>query len=114
MNPILPSPASHPLHTDLEFCAWIGQATPGEQLEYHRGLLAVDAADVVSILPRPERRRLTALARVAHRAFEAGLVHLVQVRHGPDCFAYLAIARPRKHKAAAASASLPSLLLEAA
>ena len=28
--------------TDIEFCAWIGQAVPGDQLEYHRGFLGID------------------------------------------------------------------------
>ena len=32
------------------------------------------------------------------RAFEADLVHLVQVRLGPDRFAYLAIARTKPHR----------------
>ncbi|HHY48931.1 MAG TPA: hypothetical protein GYA10_04205, partial [Alphaproteobacteria bacterium] len=36
-----------------------------------------------------------ALADAAFRAFEAGLVHLAQLRLGPDRFAYLAIARGR-------------------
>ena len=25
--------------TDIEFCAWIGQAMSGDRLEYHRGFL---------------------------------------------------------------------------
>ncbi len=65
--------------TDIEFCAWIGQALPGDQLEYHRGFLGIDTTAVISTLPEPERRRLRALASAANRAFEAALVHLVQV-----------------------------------
>jgi hypothetical protein len=81
--------------TDVEFCAWIGQAAPGDWLEYHRGFLGIDTMAGMSTLPDKDRRRLTGLASAAFRAFEAGLVHLVQQRLGPDRFAYLAIARPR-------------------
>ena len=89
-TPIRPRPL-----TDIEFCAWIGQSVPGDRLEYHCGLLATDITAGNSILPEPDRRRLSALASVAHRAFEAGLVHLVQIRVGRDRFAYLAIARTK-------------------
>ncbi len=98
--------------TDIEFCAWLGQAVPGDRLEYHRGLLVVDTADSIkSPLCAVDRVRLNGLARIVHRAFELGLVHLVQVRLGTDRFAYLAIARPKKRGAAAV---LPAQLLEAA
>lgn len=85
--------------TDIEFCAWIGQAVPGDRLEYHRGFLGVDSTAVISTLPETDRRRLGALASAAHRAFDAALVHLVQVRLGPDRFAYLAIARTKPRHA---------------
>lgn len=94
--------------TDIEFCAWTSQAAPGDRLEYHRGFLVVDTARVISPLPEPERERLNGLARIVHRAFEADLVHLVQVRLGPDRFAYLAIARPKKRRSSAALATLLS------
>ena len=107
--------------TDIEFCAWLGQAAPGDRLEYHRGLLVVDTADSIkSPLCAVDRERLRALANAAHRAFEADLVHLVQVRLGLDRFAYLAIARPKKRQRTASSpeavgaAVLSAQLLEAA
>lgn len=81
--------------TEIAFCAWVAQAGPGDRLEYHRGFLGIDTGSVISTLPEDERRRLGALAGAAHRAFEAGLVHLVQRRLGPDRFAYFAIARAR-------------------
>ena len=93
--------------SDVELCAWIAQAEPGAWLEYHRGFLVIDAMAGISKLPEPDRRRLEALAAGAHRAFHEGLVHLVQVRIGPDCFAYVAIARPRP---AAAPVRLNTLL----
>lgn len=120
MNAIASFPTLHPSSTAIEFCAWLGQAAPGDRLEYHRGLLAVDVAEVVSLLPKPDRVRLNGLARIVHRAFELGLVHLVQLRLGPDRFAYLAIARPKKRQRTASSpeavgaAVLSAQLLEAA
>lgn len=93
-----PARTPHPL-SDIEFCAWIGQAMPGDQLEYHRGFLVIDTTAVISTLTEPDRRRLTALASAAHRAFEAGLVHLVQARLGLNRFAYLAIARTKPRAA---------------
>ncbi len=84
--------------TDIEFCAWVGQAMPGDRLEYHRGFLGIDSAPAISTLPEADRRRLAALADAAFRAFEAGLVHLVQERVGPDRFAYIAVARTRPRR----------------
>ena len=95
--------------TDVEFCAWIGQAVPGDRLEYHRGFLGIDTTAVISTLPEPERRQLADLGQAALGAFEKGLVHLVQERVGPDRFAYIAVARPRPKSAAP---SLSALLLE--
>ena len=102
--PIRPRPL-----TDIEFCAWIGQAVPGDRLEYHRGFLGIDTTAVISTLPEPERRQLADLGQAALGAFEKGLVHLVQERVGPDRFAYIAVARPRPK---AANTSLSALLLE--
>ena len=84
-----------PPPTDLEFCQWVGEALPGEWLEYHRGFLAIDAAPDLSPLRSEERKRLVALAECARWASDHRLVHLVQRRIGPDRFAYLAIARPK-------------------
>ena len=92
----------------VELCAWIGQAEPGQWLEYHRGFLVIDAMARISTLAESDRVRLAGLGRAARRAGEAGLVHLVQRRIGPDRFAYIAIARRRPD---AAAASLLALLL---
>jgi len=88
-----------PLIGEIEFLGWLGQAEPGDMLTYHRGLLAAD------------RVHSSELGHLASRAFslaETSLVHLVQRRHGPDDFSYLAVARP---KAREAGASLSALLL---
>ena len=102
--------APHPI-SEIEFCGWVGQAMPGDRLEYHRGFLVLDAFPVISKLADPDRKRLSLLGCRAFWAAEAGLVHLVQERIGPDHFACIAIARP---KPKAAAASLSALLLEEA
>jgi hypothetical protein len=100
--------APHPI-SEIEFCGWLGQAVPGDRLEYHRGFLGIDAFPVISRLADPDRKRLALLAARAFRAAEVDLVHLVQERLGRDHFAYIAIARP---KPKGASVSLSALLLE--
>jgi len=97
--------------TDIEFCAWVAQAVPGDRLEYHRGFLALDTFALLSGLSVKERAELGKLADRAFCAAEQGLVHLVQERVGPDRFAYIAIARPKPRTAAA---SLSALLLSEA
>jgi hypothetical protein len=93
--------------TDIDFLAWIATAEPGTSLEYHRGFLCVDCAELVSKLQADDRKRLLTLSDVAARAERAGLVHLVQCRVATDVFAYLAIARPRpRHKTRAVTALL--------
>jgi len=99
--------------SEIEFCAWIGQAEPGERLEYHRGFLAQDTIAIASSLSATDMAELGKLASRAFGAFEAGLVHLVQERLGLDRFAYIAIART-KPKSKATTASLSALLLNEA
>lgn len=94
--------------TETELCGWIGQAAPGEALEYYRGFLALDTFSQAQRLTERERAELVRVARRAWWASEQKLIHLVQRRHGADDYSYLAIARAKpKH----ASASLSSLLL---
>ena len=94
--------------TEIEFCAWVAQAVPGDRLEYHRGFLVLDTFAAISKLGQNERVELDLLARRAFWAAEQGLVHIVQERVATDRFAYIAIARP---KPKAATASLSALLL---
>ena len=44
----------------------------------------------------PARAALGMLGSRAHDLAERGLVHLVQLRHGPEDYGYFAIARPRR------------------
>jgi hypothetical protein len=96
--------------TEIEFCAWVAQADAGDRLEYYRGYLVSDTLSPLSPLTEPERAALRTLADGAYRAAERGLVHLVQHRHGPDDYSYLAIARPKPKRA---ESSLAALLVDA-
>jgi hypothetical protein len=93
---------------ETDLCGWIGQAAPGEALEYYRGFLAMDTFSQGTRLTEPERAELKRVARRAWWASEQKLIHLVQRRHGADDYSYLAVARPKPKQA---SASLSSLLL---
>ena len=69
--------------------AWLDRAEPGASVEYHRGFLAVDR--MISALSPARRARLAGVADLAFEAAERCLVRLVQRRHGPSVFSYLAI-----------------------
>ncbi len=81
--------------TEIQFCAWVAQALPGDRLEYHRGFLVLDTFPGLSKLGDNERTELALLRKRAFWTEAQGLVHLVQERLGPDLFSYLAIARPK-------------------
>lgn len=84
-----------PKLTEIDLCGWLGQTSPGEWIEYHRGFLAVDIIPHGSRLPEKDRLELGRIARRAWWASERGLAHLVQRRHGPDDYSYIIIARPK-------------------
>lgn len=81
--------------TEIQFCAWVAQAMPGDRLEYHRGFLVLDTFPGLSKLGDNERNELRLLGSRAFWTEAQGLVHLVQERLAADCFAYIAIARPK-------------------
>lgn len=107
----------HPLPTraarldEAALSGWLGQADPGDVLDYHRGFLAVDINATTSRLPDTDRRALIQIARRALWAAENGFVHLVQLRSGENDFRYRMIARPRPRNATSA---LSALFAEAA
>ncbi len=81
---------------ELQLCMWLGEATPGDSLEYHHGFLVKDVeAGSKQRLKEPERIMLERLASRARWAAERGFAHLVQRRVAPEQFSYLVIARPR-------------------
>jgi hypothetical protein len=88
------------------FYRWLECARAGEQLEYHRGLLTRDRSPA-SDLAAGDRRVLAEVADAAFRVAGEGSVHLVQRRHGPFDFSYIAIKAGRV--AIAVARALPLL-----
>ena len=105
--PFITVRTSQPL-LEIEFCAWVAQAVPGDRLEYHRGFLTLDTFALFTGLSDRERAELRRLGSRAFWAAEQGLVHLVQERIDVDQFSYIAVAR---HKPKPAAISLSELLL---
>ena len=97
---------------EIDFLGWLGQAQPGDMIAYHRGFLALDTIRDGSRYPENERAELARVASRAWWASEAGLVHLVQRRHGRHDYGYLAIARAKDARASVVS--LRSFLLQEA
>jgi hypothetical protein len=95
--------------TEIQFCAWVAQAMPGDRLEYHRGFLVLDTFRGLSKLGDNERTELSLLANRAAWAEGQALVHLVQVRLGPNLFSYLAIARPKTRSSSDAVTQLAAV-----
>ena len=86
------------------FFAWLERAEPGQRLAYHRGLLLRDRSPA-SKLAGGDRRALARIADAVFQAAEQGRVLLVQRRHGPFDFSYLAIKAGRA--ATAGAGALP-------
>ena len=95
--------------TEIQFCAWVAQAMPGDRLEYHRGFLVLDTFPGLSKLGDNERNELRLLGTRAFWTEAQGLVHLVQERLGPDLFSYLAIARLKTRSSADAVTQLAAV-----
>ena len=93
-------------HSRVAFYRWLECARAGEQLEYNRGLLTRDRSPA-SELAEDDRRALAEVADAAFRAAGDGSVHLVQRRHGPFDFSYIAIKAGRA--ATAGAGALPPL-----
>ena len=83
---------------EAELMAWLVRAAPGDRIAYWRGHLAIDASPLASPLCSEHRIRLAGIGDLAWRMARAGWIHLLQLRHGPNDFSYLAVARPRSHR----------------
>ena len=81
--------------SESDLCRWLGQALPGDVLQYHRGYLALDNVAHRGRLSAQDRIDLARVARRAFWASEQGLAHLLQRRNGPDDYTYLIVARSR-------------------
>jgi hypothetical protein len=91
--PLRPSPDSALAFACL-FRSWLARACAGERVIYHRGHLTWDRSPA-SALTGPERQALARIADMAFAAAQEGQVLLVQRRHGPFDFSYLAIKASR-------------------
>lgn len=81
--------------TENAFCDRYADAAPGEVIVYHVGLLGCDRDKLTSNLLPAARSDLDRVADRAWAMAAQGLVHLLQRRMSPGCFAYLAVVRPR-------------------
>src|SRR5262245_52398277 len=77
--------------------AWLRDANPGEAIAYYRGFLALGTDERGRSLGKVERHELLQAAQCLWQAAQHGLVHLVQRRHGPGDFTYLAVLRGAHH-----------------
>ena len=94
MSTVITMPARTAPISEIELCAWVAQAAPGEALEYHRGFLGLDRSVMGRLMSYESRVKLGRASDRAWLLAEQGLLHLVQRRLGPDSFSYIAIARP--------------------
>jgi hypothetical protein len=83
------------LVSDEEVRQWLQEAKPGQVLHYFRGFLARAADGRHQLLREVECQDVARFAGRLWRAAHHKRVHLVQRRHGPEDFTYIAIARER-------------------
>jgi hypothetical protein len=100
-NTVTPLPPVRLRQTEMGLCGWLGQAEPGDVLQYHRGFLPIDRDAQQSRLGKQERDELIRMCGRALWAAERGFAHLLQRRHGECDYSYLIVARPRPKAVAA-------------
>jgi hypothetical protein len=81
--------------TEEAFCAWVGNALPGDRIEYHRGHLLIDRSRKYGPFSEQDRRELSAAANRALALAEEGRLCLVQQRLGEHDYSYLAVVTRR-------------------
>ena len=81
--------------SENDLCDRYASAAPGAIIVYHMGLLARDRDAAASTLTPDARAELGRVAARAWSMAEQGLLHLLQRRVAPECFAYLAVTRAR-------------------
>jgi hypothetical protein len=73
--------------TATKFAEWLASSQHGDRCEYHRGHVAHDRDKVRN----PDGwEAVDAVAKAALQAAEAGDVDIVQRRHGPNDYGYIA------------------------
>lgn len=97
--------------TENDLCDRYADASPGDAIIYHIGLLARDRDRIASELAPERRADLDAIARRVWAMAETGLGHLVQRRVAEARCAYLLVVRSRPLSArSAAGCALAGLL----
>jgi hypothetical protein len=81
--------------TEEAFCAWVGDALPGDRIQYHRGHLLIDRSRKYGPFSEKDRRELSAVANRALALAEEGRLCLVQQRLGEHDYRYLAVVTRR-------------------
>jgi hypothetical protein len=82
--------------TERRVIAWLVEAPAGAKLTYHSGFLARDRMPGMSELSEESRRRAHAIAFRVMTAAAHGAVRLIQHRHGPEDYAYIAVKAKRR------------------
>lgn len=77
--------------TLAELETWLRIAMPGDQLEYHRGFLALDRV-IGSRMSADEREQVDGVAARLMDLAEIGQVRLLQRRHGACDYTYIVVA----------------------
>lgn len=80
------------------FEAWVASASPGDTYVYYQGFLCHDRSYTVWVGRVQEtlyNEPTHSVGLAAKAAYEAGKVHLLQRRVGPEDFEYLAIRRKK-------------------
>ncbi len=97
LGPTEPAPAdvSSILIDEAALASLVAKASAGTRITYHVGHLAHDRCPASQVLDLAACRALSAVANRALRFADAGWVHLVQRRLGPDCWAYILVVRRR-------------------
>lgn len=84
--------------TAAEFRLWLTHSRAGERLHYFKGHLAHDREGVINMLSAsPKHVRFdpqNTMADEVYKAYQRGMVHLVQYRLGPNEWDYVAERRP--------------------
>jgi hypothetical protein len=94
-TPLLPIDRFAVPFDENAFVDWLIDAEPGDRAVYYRGHLGFDRMPSASVLDRPTRANLHAVATRVMVATGQGLVIPVQKRLGTEDYLYLAVkARP--------------------
>jgi hypothetical protein len=81
--------------SEAEVRRWLREAEPGQAIQYFRGFLAMSRSECGAMISAPQRQELAKVADWLWRAAMHDRIHLVQYRHGPGDWSYIAIARER-------------------